>query len=169
MVAPSSNVLDKFWGASFLWLNSPLYILPGNTMAIYWSAVTILIPMQVATVVIIKEAVELTKDNKDETSFLSRPVVSRTDPNVKDQITSQIGFNMLIIPPLLNKSLTIALLLSNWKPEKSAIQTPENIVKNFDSSGLATNLVTASGWNITAKKPPKSAPIITVGKAGTLL
>ena len=69
--------------------------------------------MHVATVVIIKEAVELTKDNKDETSFLSRPVVSRTDPNVKEQITSQIGFNMLIIPPLLNKSLTIALLLSN--------------------------------------------------------
>ena len=50
--------------------------------------------MHVATVVIIKEAVELTKDNKEETSFLSKPVVSRTDPNVNDQITSQIGFNI---------------------------------------------------------------------------
>ena len=80
MVPASSSVRDKFFGARFLLANSVLYILPGRTIDIYWSAVIMFTPIHVAIVVTINEPVDFVKVSKDLTITFNKPVVSKTAP-----------------------------------------------------------------------------------------
>ena len=105
----------------------------------------ILIPIQVAIVVTINELVDFANESNPSTTRSKIPIVSITAPNVKAHITNQIVFNILTIPPLVNKSSTTPTPLFKANPEWRAVQTPESIVRAPLKSGRLTKLLTMPG------------------------
>ena len=83
----------------------------------------------------INEPVEFANMRTFSTNLCKSCAVSKTAPNVNAQTTNQIVFNMLAIPPRVSKSSTTVTPLSRTKPECSAVQTPEIIVRALDNSG----------------------------------
>ena len=80
---------------------------------------------------IIKDEVDLANESNSLTKVFNSLVVSSTAPKVKAEMTSQMVFNMLDIPPLDNRSSTTGTPLSIAKPECRAVHTPEILNKEL--------------------------------------
>ena len=98
-VPVSSRALDRFFAARFRRLNSNLYIRPGSTIAIYWSAAKILTPMHVKAVTNMSEPVVCAIPINPITSLFKSPSFSMIDPKVIAHITSHMVSIIPAIPP----------------------------------------------------------------------
>ena len=89
---------------------------PGMMMEMYWSAVRMLLPRQVASVAVINPAAPFTAASKPSISFASKPAYSMTAPNVMAQRISQTVLSMDAMPPPDSRSLSAASPVSTVMP-----------------------------------------------------
>ena len=151
IVALSSKALDKFLASKPCLLNASLYILPGITIAKYWSATAKLVPIAVNIVANISPKLPFANFNMNLANASSIPVFSNIPPVVKAQIISDTVDNILSSPPRVKSASTNSIPVEETYPSFATINTSAN----------------EAPWNTIATKAPNKTPIISPGIAGT--
>ena len=149
-MALSSKALDRFLAAKPWFLNASLYILPGITMAKYWSATAKLVPMAVNIVANISPKVPFANFNINLAKASSIPVFSNIPPVAKAQIIRDTVDNILSRPPRVKSASTNSIPVEEMYPSFATINTSAN----------------EAPWNTIATKAPNKTPIVRPGIAG---
>ena len=166
-VPASSRVRLRFSGANPRSAYASPIILPGTTIAMYWSDASTLNATQAPTVRPIKPTVLLTPTTKAWVIRCSMPVACKTDPNVMAHTMSHTVFSIPFMPLLDRSSSANAwpVVMATSKAMACIDATYEAAAN--DSPSPATCRMT-SGWKTTAVRAPRRTPMNRAGAAGTL-
>ena len=151
IVALSSKVRDRFLGSKPCFLNASLYILPGITIARYWSATAIFVPIHVNIVAATKPKVPFANLSINLANASNIPVFSSIPPKVRAHSISDTVSSILLSPPRVNSSST------NNIPEWDV----------YPTWATSKTFCNDAPWKNIATNPPSIVPIIKPGIAGT--
>src|SRR5262245_25813335 len=162
-------VRESMRGASPRRSNADLNIRPGNTMAMYWSAVMMLVASTAATRDVTSVPTDFAARITGSISRSRTPAFSTTPPNARAAMVSQMVFNMLSMPPCETSVSMAWFPVVDLYPLAIASQTPFTRRSGPEvPSPDSANAVTRPSATTTASRPPARAPRKMVVNGGNL-